>query len=385
MTMSPTAAPVHRPARPEAGRRSLDSLQVGRGIAAIAVVVFHAHVFFIPERLHPGQTVSRVFDIGYAGVEFFFVLSGFIMILVHRRDIGRPRRAARFMMKRALRILPFYWLVTLAMLALLLAQWPATAGQLSPARLLHSLALVPMPDGAALLVEVGWTLSHEFLFYALFCLLIVAPRAGIAAFALWILAIGALVPRPPGYPWDFLLAPCNLLFAMGMGAALVFPRLSPRWAGTAALCGTALFLAVGLGDAYGVMDLTHAGRTLLLGAAAAITVAGLAGWETGRRVAMPRSLVFLGDASFAIYLVHALALPVATRVMVELGAGRWLTPGLSLLTLTALAVAAGCLAHVTVERPMLRKLHARLSRADAGRIPGAKRTSSRPSPEGNAT
>ena len=103
-------------------KKSFDTLQVGRAAAAIAVVFFHAHVFFIPERLYPGETISRVFNIGYSGVEFFFVLSGFIMILVHRADIGVPARARRFLRKRLVRIVPFYWVVTLALALLLWTQ-----------------------------------------------------------------------------------------------------------------------------------------------------------------------------------------------------------------------------------------------------------------------
>ena len=44
-------------------RTSITTLQVGRGAAAIAVVMFHANVFFIPKRLHPGQIAGTIFSI----------------------------------------------------------------------------------------------------------------------------------------------------------------------------------------------------------------------------------------------------------------------------------------------------------------------------------
>nr|WP_108258703.1 acyltransferase [Mangrovicoccus ximenensis] len=149
---------THDKARPE---RALTTLQAGRALAAIAVVAFHAHVFYLPERLHPGASISPIFDLGYAGVEYFFVLSGFIMLMVHRGDIGRPARALRFVKKRLLRVLPFYWAVLLGTILLVFAQ---SSGGPGPLQLLHSIFLVPMAGDRPLIVHQAWTMSHEFLF-----------------------------------------------------------------------------------------------------------------------------------------------------------------------------------------------------------------------------
>ena len=65
-----------------------------------------------------GEGAGAAFNFGYAGVEFFFVLSGFIMVLVHRRDFGQPSKALVFMRKRVVRIYPIYWLVMAFLLAI---------------------------------------------------------------------------------------------------------------------------------------------------------------------------------------------------------------------------------------------------------------------------
>ncbi len=88
-------------------------LQVFRGLAALLVVYHHANrevagVF--------GDSWWRsLFDLGDAGVQFFFVLSGFIIYHVHRHDIGRPERTRRYLLKRIIRIYPIYILVTLVL------------------------------------------------------------------------------------------------------------------------------------------------------------------------------------------------------------------------------------------------------------------------------
>lgn len=53
----------------------LQGLQCGRAVAALLVVIFHANSFLLPNRLYDGLHAGRLFNFGYAGVEFFFVLS----------------------------------------------------------------------------------------------------------------------------------------------------------------------------------------------------------------------------------------------------------------------------------------------------------------------
>ncbi|WP_353473010.1 acyltransferase [Salipiger sp. H15] len=350
---------------------SFTTLQAGRAIAAIAVVFFHAHVFFLPERLHPGQSVSPVFDMGYSGVEFFFVLSGFIMFLVHRRDIGQRGAGLRFLVKRVLRILPFYWCVLLGLIALTLLG--LGSARLDLARALHAAFLLPMADGSPLLIEPAWTLTHEFLFYGFFALILFLPRAGAAVFVAWQLATAALsVGGDAAYPLSTLFGTHNLLFPMGMLAAWAYPKFELRGARIAAILGVLGFLVVGLGDVFDVLSFSREARTVLFGAFAMLGVAGVARLESGGALGAGRAMVFLGDASYAIYLVHGLALALLTKVMLALGLGQVLPPALTLLILVVGAMATGVLAHLVVERPLLRWLRTRVMRPrrSGGLVPG---------------
>lgn len=334
-------------------RFSFSTLQAGRAIAAIAVVLFHAHIFFIPERLYPGQSISRVFNTGYAGVEFFFVLSGFIMFLVHGRDIGSPILAKPFVIKRIARVIPFYWVMTMVMIGLLIVQLPATATDLNVERVLHSIFLIPISDGRPFLISAAWTLTHEFIFYAFFALIIYAPRIGGMIFLIWIFltALTALMVES-AFSINALTSPYNLLFPLGMIAAMTYRHLSHSAAWVLTLMGCTLFAGIGLLDIYEIVVLGHTGRTVAFGVMAAIAITGLAALEQYDALRVPRWLSFLGDASYAIYLVHIVALPIISRIMVFTGINQFLFPIFGFLFLVGSAVIAGIFAHILIEKPL---------------------------------
>jgi len=90
----------------------LVNVEAGRGFAAVLVVLFHVtKYYFATPKYWAGSALNGLFLFGHAGVEFFFVLSGFIMVWVHRQDVGKPSRVGAFAWKRFQRIYPFFWLI----------------------------------------------------------------------------------------------------------------------------------------------------------------------------------------------------------------------------------------------------------------------------------
>src|SRR5829696_218289 len=86
----------------------IQSIQALRAIAALAVVAMH-----IPEDLAArGYGDLPSFIRGAFGVDLFFVISGFIMVYASRHLFGRERAGTEFMLRRAARIVPTYWLGT---------------------------------------------------------------------------------------------------------------------------------------------------------------------------------------------------------------------------------------------------------------------------------
>src|SRR5260221_9879970 len=94
----------------------LNSLQACRAVAAILAVLFHASVgIFALDKYFGHKPFGPVFDFGFAGVDFFFVLSGFIMMHIHAADIGQPRALRAYLWKRFTRIYPAYWAVLIVL------------------------------------------------------------------------------------------------------------------------------------------------------------------------------------------------------------------------------------------------------------------------------
>src|SRR4051794_11170095 len=95
-------------------------LQASRALAATSVAAFHLSVDMGLER-YGGDAAFREFTRhGFRGVDFFFVLSGFIILFAHAGDIGKPQAWAEYLYRRWVRVFPIYWLYTAGFVGLLL-------------------------------------------------------------------------------------------------------------------------------------------------------------------------------------------------------------------------------------------------------------------------
>lgn len=334
--------------------RRLDGLQAGRGVAAAMVAIYHANDFVLPMRLYDGTIAWRGFGMGYAGVEFFFVLSGFIMVYAHARDFERPDRLPRYASRRFLRIYPIYWLVLAGLIALYLAAGSmAPPAVRDPEALLSSFLLLPSAEKGVL--PVAWTLKHEVMFYVLFSLVFFSRRGAFAVLAVWAAACAAYGLRgADAFPGNFFLSPYNILFLVGVIVAstrVAVPRGVARVALAAGICG---FLAVGMSEQF-VGPWLLLWRTLLYGLAAALVVGALA----RQPFPVPRWLVGLGDASYVVYLVHLPVMNCIAIVLAALGVQRFVGPGPMLVLLVAAALVGGVVIRRLVEAPLLARFERR--------------------------
>ncbi|MFC0201936.1 acyltransferase family protein [Paracoccus rhizosphaerae] len=334
-----------RGSQPAAGR--LDVLQAGRAAAAILVVLYHANNFVLPLRLYDGDTAWRGFGWGYAGVEFFFVLSGFIIARAHHRDVGQPTRILRFLYKRCIRILPMYWLVLTTLLVAYQLVPTLGAGAL-PDTEPAAQAYLLVPSAERSILPVAWTLKHEMVFYSAFVCFLIDVRWGAGIFFFWMGAcmIALFLPELD-FPAAFFLSPYNLLFAAGLVMYFFQPVVREPVARALVFLGIAMFIIVGLSEQF-LFAWPLGVRTLAYGVAACAVIAGSV--QISCRV--PTSAVLLGNASYAIYLLHLPVMNVLAILLAKSGAGSLTPPLLMCLGLSAIAVAAGAAAHVIVEKPM---------------------------------
>jgi peptidoglycan/LPS O-acetylase OafA/YrhL len=177
---------------------------------------------------------------------------------------------------------------------------------------------------------------------------------GVAAFVLWIIACVVLQFVNAAPPWpEYMTRFINLLFAFGVGSALILQsyRLPAPWLilGSGAL----LFFGTGLVLDYGP-DIPEWSSRALFGVGSALALLGAVELERSGRLRAPRVLSVLGAASFSIYLTHMIVLPILAKLAVRLGLTHWVPAPIAFVGLASLAIAAGVVVHFVVEARLVK-------------------------------
>ncbi len=346
-----------------------------RYVAALLVVAHHVAILMMPR-----SGVESVANYGYVGVGFFFVLSGFILTWNRREDM--PVRF--FYGRRFARIYPLCLLTALVAIPISLALsyrpplWPT----LSNLFLLQ--AWVPSTTWVTSLNTVSWSLSCEVFFYALFPFLAMALSK---APARWVI-VGAAAYLVLGYVLAVLVLPnprAGLVlyynpayrlgeFVLGIGLALlVRTGYRGRVPLAVALAGLvpALVLVIALAHATaGIVPPTRGISTLVFAPVFCLIIVAAATADLGARPGWLRSrtAVALGEASFALYMIHYLPLLVFLHVH-----GRLASTSVSIVEGAMYAIVITASAWVVYrwfERPIESWLRARIG------TPGARGTQS---------
>ncbi|WFE64879.1 acyltransferase [Micromonospora sp. WMMD714] len=353
MTSVPTTA------SPASSR--LPSLTGLRWIAAMLVFGYHAGTMRIVAQPDAKAVVDWLFTLGLSGVQFFFILSGFVLVW-SARDGDRRRD---FWRRRLAKIYPNHVLTWAA--ALLVMWW--FADPVVPRAALENLFLVqawdPTPGYFYSINNVSWSLSCELFFYL--CLPLVLPairraRSGllwavVVAVPLVILALWpgqALLPEGTNW-WFTQVFPLvrSTEFWLGVAAAELLRR--GHWRGPGLPLASLLFVAVWVGAHWIPAEMWAAllsvAYILVIPAAARADVQGR--WSPWRH----RTLVWLGEVSFAFYLVHVLVMMTVLRLTGHWGVGLpgWSGP-LAVLGFLVVNLALAAALHRWVETPMMRRL-----------------------------
>lgn len=328
------------------------TLQAGRALAALAVVVLHASSSTATFIAAPPAPVAAVAEFGYLGVDFFFVLSGFIIFYTSAGRARRPGWRQSFAASRLIRIFVPYLPVGLGV-ALLYTFAPGVGLRDQNWGWLSTVTLLPTGEPPAL--TVAWTLQHELVFYALAFIFLGWARPLLLA-ALWATAIAgwwlafAWLDGPPTQSVAaVLLHPINLEFLFGMAAA---------WAVLHRRFDHPLLLRL-LGFLFVILFFA-AGATkplsVIFGLGIAFFVPVLVRIERSGRIRVPRWLLLLGDASYALYLVHNPLISVSSRLVAAV-APNWVA---GMVLGIAASVAGSLIFYLAYERPARAWVRARL-------------------------
>ena len=296
-------------------RTEILSLQYLRALAAIAVAISHA-AQIIP--IHGRGDVFGQMPIGAAGVDVFFVISGFIMCHITN---GTQITGWAFFKHRLARVAPSYWIITgLVAAVLIFAPNLFNTSVFDIPLLLSSLLFIPYVNPAngdiVPLLQIGWTLNYEFFYYTIFAICLSISHRFSAYIASGILLLACLLPLLSDHLGVLAFYSNTIVIEFIFG--MISWKLLNKWACSSAPVGLALLVLGCLGfyfsDYVFSGDRTSLMRPIGWGLPAWAMVTGAIIFERSGRLPKSMMLKKMGDASYAIYLTHIMTLGVVRFV-----------------------------------------------------------------------
>lgn len=341
--------------------QTMPALTAARFFLAMGVVLFHLQLMWSWPTLEHTSLIERA----RLGVDAFFILSGFVLAHVYDRQFDtRSFSYQRFIVARLARIYPAHLAVLAVMGLVAIAAWIlgerldperySALGFLETALMVHAWR----PHSAA--VEwngPSWSLSAEWAAYLAFPVIMLVLRRR-PALLLFFAALSYLVIDAGYRRWfhqpllhaEFNLGVLRIIPSFLAGIALRRLTVDFDWPPTRARLATfgmtvLLLWCMHTGAAEPVVVAT-AGAWIVSLAASPGTIGIVGG----------RSAVFLGEASYAIYLVHLPAIVVwkNARAILAGGDSSYVLPGWEVFMLVSLILIAGVALHVVIERPARR-------------------------------
>lgn len=348
----------------------LDAVQVLRGFAALGVVLSHSHSRYLrtfPESIDPSyfHAIGNLKWIGHAGVDLFFVISGFIMVIVHFNDFQKAGAPANFAIKRIKRIVPIYWILSFLALGILIARPDLFYFNrtLDYEWILSSFLFFPLRSDSGIttpLIGVGWTLNYEMYFYVVFSILLFFPRKyflpAITSFFVVSVAVGYFVERTNLFiilitNWlllEFLLG-CFIGFLYKSGLRL--PTAAGLLGIVAPLVVWTIWVATSESEGVGGFP-----RFVWWGLPAAVFLASVVLCPAISSKMQSRALVVFGDSSYSLYLTHTFTLPFVALVMKKVGVAPYIHPDIAMLLMALACCVAAYFFYLIVEKPITKYL-----------------------------
>jgi peptidoglycan/LPS O-acetylase OafA/YrhL len=304
----------------------MEWVQVLRGFAASMVVFLHLGIWEA-KAFGTNLATPQFLSYGDAGVDVFFVISGFIMVFITPRELVGLSDWLAFLYRRFTRIFPPYWIISGVLVLVWFHKPDMFNGYYhNQVDLVRSFFL--LPQSFTPLVTVGWSLIHEVYFYVVLSLLFFWGDLGrIRWLAIWsatillanLLGLAAVTREYPAL--QLVLSPFSLEFQMGMLVAFSYRKITtlrlPPW----------LFIALALA---GIVGIYFAGYCLpsigvypnnnslfrigCQGLAAFVVVLSIVQLDAATSIQAPAAAVLLGDASYALYLTHVPIISAAYKI-----------------------------------------------------------------------
>ena len=298
-------------------RKKIYGIQYCRAVAAILVVLYH--VGTTAEAYNRESIFSLLFNYGKYGVDFFFVISGFIIFNAHFEDIGVKGRSIIYIKKRFFRIYPIYFIIlTIKVLIFLCLSIQIPENQSSFGYFLSSYLLLPIQNQYPFL-SVAWTLSFELTFYTFFLLAMKMQRRTFFLLTLgWMFLIIFYNINNLKYNFvlNHLLNSYNIEFIIGVFASLIYRE--KKFLNT----GLKLFIIIIL--LFLFIDKTDNDllKRVVLGGFLGFIVLVSAYFSKITKIShsnfIDKTLQLIGNASYSIYLIHTLVITAIYKTLINL-------------------------------------------------------------------
>lgn len=361
----------------------LDSIQVLRGVAAMLVVLFHFRHYI--NDVYPLKDLGdRLFLFGEAGVDIFFIISGFIIVYASRNKENNT--FSEFAIKRFFRLYPLYFVV----LTVYLLSYREES--FTVVNIIKSYLLIPIdyngkaPWFGLSTIYSAWTLTYESYFYVVFSLAILIShkyRAMICS-VLILTIMFSLQKHMNGvftfeaisgtnsfhgvhYNFLFVSNPLIIDFMLGMLVAYIYLFYVEKFNGSIHLTFLSI-LAFTISLIFMLSRATGLVGPLYWGWCSAFIVLSLLIISKELNIFYPRFLVYLGEMSYSIYINHVVVKKVAFAYIGPLGL---FGDGDGFVILFSLVIATLCISYATynyIEKPTLKIGHKLSDRIKRNRL-----------------
>ncbi len=343
----------------------LVTLEIGRGIAALLVCMFHFGSGY-GDKYFDTPTVGNIFSGGRAGVQYFFVLSGFIIYWIHNSDFGRTGSLNVFLRKRFERLYPIYWFIFIPILVMMIFIPSLGAGKdLTFLKVIFDFLLLPY-EGTSV-IPPTWTLHREILFYGLFAFTIFKPKFGWPLIFLWQLlciinGIFDFTDNDYKHWQNVIFGDQNIGFGLGMIAAFILLNypINKLNSQCISIFGVTSFFVLIVSDGYlsimnideysiGISYIYSVGYLL----SSFFIVLGFVNLEQHIRIKIPAIITTFGGASYVMYLMHLSIGSIVYKILSSSYFKSYFGANSAFIVATVVVVVSSMIIHVVVEKRLL--------------------------------
>lgn len=334
------------------------SLQIARALAALGVVLTHIAGPMSVEKYFGYSVVENYLSFGTHGVEFFFVLSGFIIYNVHKEHISKPSFLIEYIKKRFIRIYPIYFIIFLFIYLLAIITKQESVLNLDYLSIIKALFL--FSDFPVPILGVAWTLEYEIFFYAIFALLIIHRYFIFIIVCIFLYYNFYNISNEDTFIYiNFMRSQIIYLFLFGIIVAYLLKyKIKHNQIIYLFILGF-IIIVINIFDTIIQLNIFNSIRSLFLGLGFALIIYSVVKFEiSGMNFKKYKIMNLIGDASYSLYLIHVPVISIVAKISMIIGLKNLGILGaiISFIIMLIISIIFAIMINIWIEKPLIRKL-----------------------------